>query len=232
MICSLVIPCYNEAQSLPLLLESCKNLVKNKDIEVILVDNGSTDSTAQVLSSLVPLYPGIKSIRLNQNLGYGNGINAGLKKATGKILAWTHADLQTHPDDILLGLEIFKLYGSNLFVKGRRYGRSITDVFFTFGMTVLELILLRRWMLDINAQPTMFSREFYLTWVSPPNDFSLDLYAFFQAKSSGIKIHRFPVLFSNRVHGISHWNFSFASKWRFICRTLSYSYQLKRKVLG
>ena len=51
---SLVIPCYNEAANLPLLLERCKELAVRPGVEVVLVDNGSTDSTAEVLQNLLP----------------------------------------------------------------------------------------------------------------------------------------------------------------------------------
>ena len=51
---SLVIPCYNEAANLPLLLARCKELTRHGDVEVILVDNGSTDNSPEVLLGLLP----------------------------------------------------------------------------------------------------------------------------------------------------------------------------------
>ena len=83
-------------------------------------------------------------------------------------------------------------------------------------------------MWDINAQPTMFTRGFFQTWEHPPEDFSLDLYAYFMAKKSELTIKRFPVEFSNRLHGESSWNVSLKGRYNFIRRTLIYSYKLKR----
>ena len=97
---SLIIPCYNESKSLPQLLERCTPLLQKGNIEVILVDNGSNDETATLLKTLLPQYPGCRSIRVEQNQGYGFGITSGLSVATGDILGWTHADLQTDPADI------------------------------------------------------------------------------------------------------------------------------------
>jgi glycosyltransferase involved in cell wall biosynthesis len=54
---SLVIPCYNEAANLPLLLEKCKEVSLQPECEVVLVDNGSTDNTSDVLLELLPKYP-------------------------------------------------------------------------------------------------------------------------------------------------------------------------------
>ncbi len=90
---SLVIPCYNEAANLPLLLDRCKELTRHGDVEVILVDNGSTDNSPEVLLGLLPRYPGCRSVRAEENEGYGFGVLTGLRAAHGEILGWTHADM-------------------------------------------------------------------------------------------------------------------------------------------
>ncbi|WP_133511874.1 glycosyltransferase family 2 protein [Candidatus Thiosymbion oneisti] len=228
---SLVIPCYNESANLPLLLDRCMALDSGSDIEVILVDNGSTDKSLEVLSKLLPRYSNCRTVRVETNQGYGFGILSGLRAARGDIMGWTHADMQTDPQDARKGLELFDRHGDGIFVKGRRYGRPIMDVVFTVGMSAFETLLLARSMWDINAQPTMFSRRFFETWQSPPHDFSLDLYAYYQAKIHGLKVHRFPVRFGERAHGVSHWNVNWAAKWKFIRRTVDFSLQLKKSMM-
>lgn len=227
---SLVIPCYNEAANLPLLLERCKALGAREDIEVILVDNGSTDDSPAVLARLLPFYAGCRSVRVEVNQGYGYGILAGLRAAHGDILGWTHADMQTDPQDALAGLAYFREDPDQVFVKGRRFGRPAMDVLFTVGMSLFETALLARPMWDINAQPTLFSRRFFETWTSPPNDFALDLYAYYQACVHGLAVHRFPVRFGPRAHGVSHWNVNWAAKMKFIRRTVVFSIDLKRNL--
>jgi len=227
---SLVIPCYNEAANLPILLERCGKLSEASGVEVIFVDNGSTDNTSEVLLGLLPKYPGYRSIRVKDNKGYGFGILAGLRAADGEILGWTHADMQTDPQDVFAALDIFDKYGQNIFVKGKRYGRPFIDVFFTIGMSIFETLLLKKLMWDINAQPTLFSRKFFESWSEPPFDFSLDLYAYYKAHKKNIKVYRFPVRFAQRAHGISHWNVNWASKIKFIRRTLEFSIKLKKKI--
>jgi glycosyltransferase involved in cell wall biosynthesis len=227
---SLIIPCFNEAASLPSLIQRCQVLAEKAEVEIILVDNGSTDNTPKELSKLLPLYPACRSVRVEKNQGYGYGIKAGLRVAQGEILAWTHADLQADPCDTLKGLELFEKHGNRIFVKGRRFGRPLTDVIFTMGMSLFETLLLGKPMWDINAQPSMFSRKFFESWDSSPDDFSLDLYAYFQAHSQGVKVYRFPVKFGNREHGVSHWNVNWAAKWKFIRRTIDFSLQLKKNI--
>ena len=227
---SVIIPCYNEAANLPLLLDRCSTLGENSNIEVILVDNGSSDNSAEVLEKLLPSYPHCRTIRVPVNQGYGFGILSGLKAAQGDVLAWTHADMQTDPKDILRGLAFFQLHSNHIYVKGRRIKRPIADVFFTIGMSVFETCLLQTRLWDINAQPNMFSREFFESWQNPPHDFSLDLFAYFTARNQGLPVYRFPVKFGERAHGISHWNVNWAAKMKFIRRTIDFSFELKKRL--
>jgi glycosyltransferase involved in cell wall biosynthesis len=227
---SLIIPCYNEALNLPLLLERCGSVAKLGEIEILLVDNGSSDNTPEVLAQLLPRYPGCRSIRVQTNRGYGFGIVSGLRAATGDILGWTHADMQTDPKDALKGIQFFDQHGHDILVKGRRFGRPIADVVFTLGMSIFETLLLGQRLFDINAQPTMFSRRFFETWGNPPDDFSLDLYAYYLARKAGMSIFRFPVLFAERAHGVSHWNVNWQAKRKFIRRTVDFSLKLRKEL--
>lgn len=227
---SLVIPCYNEAANLPLLIDRCQELGKRPDVEVVLVDNGSSDRSPQVLAELLPRQRVCRSVRVEVNQGYGFGILSGLAAARGEILAWTHADMQTDPQDALRGLAFFDRHGPDIFVKGRRYGRPLADVAFTMGMSAFETLLLRKPLWDINAQPTMFSRRLFESWSQPPHDFSLDLFAYYQARRAGLAVHRFPVRFGERAHGVSHWNVNWAAKRKFIKRTVDFSLQLRKSL--
>ena len=226
---SLVIPCYNEAESLEVLIERCKTLVKKYDFEVIFVDNGSTDKTYEILHEKISENKKINFIKVEKNIGYGHGILAGLKEAKGKFIGWTHADLQTDPLDCIKAIEFLDTKKSKIFIKGRRYGRPFLDICFTLGMSIFETILLRRFLFDINAQPTLFSRELFENWVNPPTDFSLDLYAYYDALSKDYTVFRFPVKFTKRIYGHSHWNINWSSKWKFIKRTIKFSFDLRKK---
>jgi glycosyltransferase involved in cell wall biosynthesis len=227
---SLIIPCYNEARNLPALVERCRVVTRDPDFEVVLVDNGSTDDTPAVLASLLDGVEGCRAVRVVENQGYGFGILSGLRAASGDVLAWTHADQQTDPADVIAAFEKFRASSEpeRLFVKGRREGRPLQDVVFTAGMSAFETLLTGRVMRDINAQPTMFHRTFFESWASPPSDFALDLYAFWRAREAGLKVERFPVRFGKRVYGTSNWNTGIAGRMKFIRRTLDFSIRLKR----
>ena len=99
---SIIIPSYNEINNLKYLLKQINNiLLKNKDIQIIIVDNGSTDGSKNYIEKNKKKFPKIKFIRVNKNIGYGYGIKKGLKFASGKIISWTHADLPFGINDII-----------------------------------------------------------------------------------------------------------------------------------
>ncbi|MEK7266846.1 MAG: glycosyltransferase family 2 protein [Pseudomonadota bacterium] len=229
---SLVIPCYNEAANLPLLVARCRECFRGRGAEIVLVDNGSTDESPAVLKALLANDAQIRSVRVEKNQGYGFGILSGLSAARGDVLGWTHADMQTDPADFLKAAALFDAAPDpqHLFVKGRRRGRPVGDEIFTSGMAVFETFLLGRPLIDINAQPTVFHRRFFEQWTAPPHDFSLDLYAYFQAKALRLDVKRFDVVFGERAHGTSHWNINWKAKRKFIKRTVDFSFELRRRM--
>ncbi len=227
---SIVVPCYNEAENIPLLLERFQQVLRGSVIEVILVNNGSTDGSEQVLQELLPAYPFARVTKVEVNQGYGYGILQGLKEARGDYIGWMHADMQTDPLDAVKAFRLAKRHGDEaLYLKGRRQGRPLFDRVFTNGMSLFETLIFHTEMYDINAQPNVFPRSFFESWENPPWDFSLDLFAYYMAKKNGLRVARFPVQFPERIHGSSKWNTDgLKSKWKFIKRTVKYSMNLKK----
>ena len=225
---SIIIPCYNEELSLKKLVDNCLENINN-DIEILLVDNGSTDNTYNCLLNL-NLPENIIPIRVKKNIGYGNGILFGLNHAKGEVISWTHADLQTDVSDVIRGFNLFEneLIKQKCLVKGIRKNRNLVDSFFTFFMGIYSSIILNKWMFDINAQPKIFHREFLNQFSNPPLDFSLDLYLIYFFKTKKINIKTFPVIFNDRKFGEAKGGGSFKGKIKLIFRTLNYIHKLNK----
>ena len=228
---SIVVPCYNEAKNIPLILEKFASVIKTPCIEILFVNNGSKDTSQEVLDQWIPKYSFAKVITIEVNQGYGFGITSGLGEAKGEYIGYMHADMQTDPADTIKALEIIERQTNpeDCFVKGDRKGRSLVDQFFTIGMSLFETIYLSTKLWDINAQPNIFHRSFFENIKDNcPKDFSLDLYLLYMAKKKNLNIIRFDVMFPDRMFGSSNWNTGIASKWQFIKRTVKFSLKLKR----
>ena len=229
---SVIIPCYNESENISVIFN--KLSLFDNDVEIVFVDNGSTDNTAERISEKIAEInsSNIKCVSVTNNIGYGHGIMSGLNGASGEVLSWTHADLQTDPSDLL---EAYKIYIAHprhphCILKGRRVGRNFFDAMFTAGMSLLSTVLLRVPLSDVNAQPKMFHRNFLKKLPNPPRDFSLDLYLLYQAR-----IHKYPILehqvhFGKRLYGESKGGGTLKGKLNLIQRTLKYMLKLTREL--
>jgi dolichol-phosphate mannosyltransferase len=103
---SIVVPAKNEAVNLPRLLDEIvaafRHLIGPRldGFEVVLVDDGSTDDTRQVIASLVLEYPELRPVRLARNVGQSAATAAGIREATGEWVGILDADLQNRPADL------------------------------------------------------------------------------------------------------------------------------------
>ncbi len=233
---SIVIPCYNEAENIPFIFSEINKIIsENPYCEVVLVNNGSKDQSSKVFQEQLATshykdHYKIKEVK--ENKGYGFGILSGLAEATGKVLAWTHADMQTDPVDIIRAYGEFKKYNNDMiFVKGNRQQRAFGPAFFTWGMGLLASTALKQNLSDIGAQPKLFSRLFYEKYLQKdaPYDFSLDLYAQYWAKRDGTIIE-IPVVFKQRLHGEAKGGGSLQTRIKVTKRVASFIFEMRKNL--
>ena len=99
---SVVVPLYNEQESLPELMAWIDQVLSERDYEVIFVDDGSRDESWVVISELYSTYPNkVKAIRFARNYGKSAGLQKGFEAACGKVVFTMDADLQDSPDELL-----------------------------------------------------------------------------------------------------------------------------------
>lgn len=99
---SIVVPLYNEEESLPELCSWITRVVtaNHYTYEVILVDDGSTDNSWQVIAAIVKENENIKGIKFQRNYGKSAALNEGFRAAKGNVVITMDADMQDSPDEI------------------------------------------------------------------------------------------------------------------------------------
>jgi dolichol-phosphate mannosyltransferase len=93
---SVVVPIFNEEKNMSILQEELRAALAGRDYEVIFVDDGSTDGTAERIESA----PNVRVVRFERNTGQSAAIYAGLQAAKGAIAVLIDGDLQNDPADI------------------------------------------------------------------------------------------------------------------------------------
>lgn len=98
---SIVIPVFNEDESLPELIEWISRVMNSQSFtyEMIFVDDGSTDNSWKVIEGAKEVHP-IKAIRFSRNYGKSAALNVGFKYAEGEVVVTMDSDLQDSPDEI------------------------------------------------------------------------------------------------------------------------------------
>ncbi|MCX6202987.1 MAG: glycosyltransferase family 2 protein [Bacteroidetes bacterium] len=127
---SVVIPLYNEADSLPELMQWIHRVMQshNYSYEVIMVDDGSKDNSWNAINTLRNTYPSLKGIRFQRNYGKSAALNEGFKMAQGDIVVTMDADLQDSPDEIPEFYDMITKQGYHLVSgwKKKRYDNTFT----------------------------------------------------------------------------------------------------------
>ncbi len=136
---SIVVPLYNEEESLPELTAWISRVAEenNFSYEIVLVDDGSTDESWNVIEKLSASNPHIKGLRFQRNYGKSAALNEGFKVVTGEVVITMDADLQDSPDEIP-GLRQMIIEGGYDLVSGWKkvrhdpVGKTIPSKFFNW----------------------------------------------------------------------------------------------------
>lgn len=113
---SVVVPLFNEDESLAELVEWVLKVVKRENLstEIILIDDGSKDRSWEVIEELQQKYPEVKGIKFRRNYGKSAALNIGFKEAKGRVVITMDADLQDSPDEIPELVDLIKNQGFDL----------------------------------------------------------------------------------------------------------------------
>lgn len=204
---SIVIPAYNEAACIRETMTALSRVLSGRGVvhELIVLDNGSTDSTGAILESLRPEIPGLRVIHLKKNVGYGQAILSGLAKAAGGVVGFTCADGEVGPEDIVVLLRVLEAGQLDL-CKGKRIGRQDGPLrkLISVGYQLLVGCLFRIHITDINGYPLLLSREAYRRIGAKQADWIVNLDILLRARNNGLRIAEVDVRHLARAGGRSH----------------------------
>ena len=99
---SIVIPVYDEQESLPELLDWISRVLADSNLryEVIMIDDGSSDNSWQVIKDLSKKYNSVRAIRFRRNYGKAAALQSGFEISSGDVVITMDADLQDNPEEI------------------------------------------------------------------------------------------------------------------------------------
>lgn len=130
---TLLVPCYNEQEALPLFYEEINRILKELeekyDFEILFVNDGSKDGTLEIIKNLSKNDSRIRYIDLSRNYGKEIGMLAGFDYATGDCVITIDADLQEPPQVIPEMIEKWENGASDVYGKRRKRRQSLTKKF-------------------------------------------------------------------------------------------------------
>ena len=198
----MIIPCYNESQNIPYLFDQIKDIQKKHNIEVILINNGSTDNTDYLIERDKFKLKNFKILKIKNNIGFGNGVKQGILKSSNELVCYTHGDLQVNLKYVIEALNLVRLKkNKKIYVKANRKQRSFIDILFTSLMSIYNSLIFTSLLTDIHSQPNMFFKPDKKITMLAPDDMLIDLFFYAYFKKKNFKFHRFDIFFEKRRFG-------------------------------
>jgi len=207
---SIVIPAYNEEQRLPKTLDSIFSYVKSRPylVEIIVVDDGSSDQTAEVVITCRQKYPELRLLSNTQNRGKGFSVRHGMLEARGEIALFSDADLSTPIEEADKLLAAMRENGYDAAIGSRAVDRSLIEVHQSLIREQAGILFNRlvRWIMGIEFSDTQcgfkaFRRERTRIIFKQQRieRFGFDPEILFLAKRNGLRVAEIPVRWSHDV---------------------------------
>jgi glycosyltransferase involved in cell wall biosynthesis len=196
---SVIIPVYNEKETILKILDKVQKVPIEK--EIIIIDDGSNDGTTEILKGIKE--ENIKIIFKDKNDGKGSAIREGLKYVTGEIIVIQDADLEYEPMDWIKMVELIEkkdvdvVYGSRVLGKGKK-----SSFFFYLGGRILSIISNILYNAQITDEPTCY-KMFKKNVIESINlkckrfEFCPEFTA--KVRKKGYKIYEVPISYNPRT---------------------------------
>ncbi len=201
---SLVIPACNEEASIPHAVREADEALERLvgDYEILVVDDGSTDATAEVAAAAARNRPRVRVLRHAVNRGYGAALRTGFEAARFERVAFTDADCQFHLDDLALLLPLTEHCPVAV---GYRTDRQDPWArrFFSWGYNVLVRRLLGTRVRDCDCALKVFRKEALANLLPQARGFFVNTEMLARARRLGYPVAEVPVRHRPRLRGRS-----------------------------
>lgn len=199
---SVIIPVYNEQATVSLLIDKVKAVkIKGVTKEIIVVDDGSTDQSAQKIKQATSKYSNLKAFSLPINLGKGAAIRLGLKHVTGDIIIIQDADLELDPQEFhqilkpILSKQCQIVYGSRVTGNKKIPFKSLLATKITSSLVG---VMFGHWISDINTAYKAFTKNVNQKLNLRSVQFEFDAEFTVKALKLGYKIQEVPISYNPR----------------------------------
>jgi dolichol-phosphate mannosyltransferase len=208
---SVVIPCYNEEDGIPQLKEKLRpalnDLKKDYSVEIIFVDDGSSDSTFEQLTTHFT-EPEFRIIRHEKNQNLGAATRTGMSNARGTWVAFLDSDCTYEPGllkpmlaEMKSGADLVTL--SPYHPLGRVDGVAAYRLLLSKGLSLIYRVLLGKKIFTYTAMARVYNRQKYSTITSPANDFTAIAEMMLKALKQDFEVREVPAVLSVRRFGES-----------------------------
>lgn len=205
---SIVIPAYNEERRLPKTLDSIYAYLQSRtyQAEVIVVDDGSSDRTSEIVNASAQKYPGLRLLSNGKNRGKGFSVRHGILEARGEIALFSDADLSTPIEETEKLLAAIREQGYDGAIGSRAVDRSLIATHQSAIREVAGMFFNRmvRWIMGIQFSDTQcgfkaFRRERARIIFEQQRieRFGFDPEILFLAKRNGLRVAEVPVRWSH-----------------------------------
>jgi len=220
---SMVIPFYNEEENIDRVVGELVSAFETSkiDYELVLVNNGSTDSSPQLLRAWRSSREKIRVVDVGVNQGYGFGVICGLLAATGEEAGFMCGDGQVKAGDVV---KVYRALEYCELAKARRVKREggFWRAFLSLGYNRIFRAMFKIDSMDIDATPKIFRRAWLETFHLSSRDFFLDAELMLKAKYLNLRVVELPVSPLRREGGKS--KVKITAIWEFAKNMLKYKF--------
>lgn len=202
MLLSVIMPCYNEAATLPAILDKVRAIKLDK--QIVAVDDHSSDNTFAILEREAARDPNLVVVRHPMNRGKGAAVRSGLARATGEIVIIQDADLEYDPEDYyelvrpIAEGRVNVVFGSRFL--GRHTGMYFWNALGNKSLTFLTNFLFNCWISDMETCYKVMRTEIMRDLGLKSNDFRLEPEIAAKVLKRGHRIYEVPVSYLGRTY--------------------------------